>query len=470
VAKVWNTPMTGQTNGKGSDFCRALMALKGLSVRDLYRLCFDYACHLVTWDLEVCQPYRNPYIGDFGYRCVLTDADEYQVALASCPQGTGFNVIPLQVPAAGTVVTTRLTGMNPAATLPEADPGEYLDGDSRWATLPADANGDRRYQVATEGNAAWRGFRMGYVALMDDGTRRYFAEDSVYCQGRGEKTEALALTVPDGVSRLWLVVAPALRSYITHRWDDRIADDDMWPYRFTLEGTDLTSDALVYAAATLDRRPVSDITFTYDVSFPAAADRYDGVTVTLNGRQAAALGTAFQMQPSVLSTRLQTWDGRGPANGKIMFYAANADGTLQSTGSTANGYGHWFDADGQATDYASGLLYSEFAPAQLTFTIGQKPGRLTDGTACTLRQTLLYRQNNRSTARANFVFHVTIGGTTPTATLQSVDYDDPTARVSTTTVDRQRHDADTTYDLQGRPLSPAHRGVYIGKGKKGIRK
>lgn len=469
VAKVWNTPMTNQTNGKGSDFNQALMKLKGLSVRDLYRLYFDYACHCVTWDMDVCKPYRDYYIGDFGYRCVLTDNDEYQVALASCPQGTGFNVIPLQVPQPGTLVTTHLTGLNPASKLLDSDPGEYLNGDTQWTKLPADGNGDRKYLVSREGNASWRGFRMGYVALMDDGTRQYFSEDSVYCQGRGEKTDAYSFTVPEGVSSLWLVVTPALKNYITHRWDEKVDDDDMWPYRFSLEGTDISGEAQVYASATLDKRSIADITFTYDVSFPANASYTDGVTFALNGRQAAALGTAFQIQPSVLPSRMQQWDERGPANGKIMFYAANADGSLQQSGSTANGYGHWFDADGLVTPYTSGVLYSEFYPSLMTFSIGQYPGRCTTGSTYILRQTLYYRQNNKNSARANFVFQVTIGGIKGKASLRSIEYVDPTGIGDAVYLnDKGQMINDKCYNLQGRRLSQPRHGVNIVNGKKVI--
>ena len=170
VAQVWNTPMPGQTNGRASDFNGALMKLKGLTVRDLYKLYFDYACHCVTWDIEACKPYRNSYIGNFEYRCVLTDDDEYQVALASCPQGTGFNVIPLQIPEAGTEVKTNLTALNVGAQLLDTDPGEYYNGSSVYTKIAADDNGLRHY--VNGGNRAWRGFRMGYVALMDDGSRQ----------------------------------------------------------------------------------------------------------------------------------------------------------------------------------------------------------------------------------------------------------------------------------------------------------
>jgi len=463
VAKVWNTPMTGQTNGKASDFNQALMKQKGLSVRDLYKLYFDYACHLVTWDVEACKPYRNPYIGDFGYRCVLTADNEYQVALASCPQGTGFNVIPLQVPQPGTVVTTNLTGLSPASKLHDNDPGEYLNGDTQWTKLPADASGNRKYLVSKEGNASWRGFRMGYVALMDDGTRRYFSEDSIYCQGRGEKTEAYFFTVPEGVSRLWLVVSPALKNYITHRWDDKIDDDDMWPYRFSLEGTDLGTSATVYANATLDGRDVSDITFTYDVTFPRDAQYYSGTTVTVGGQAAAALGTALQLQPSAIASKMQAWNANGVALGKISFYAANANGTLIQSGSTANGYGHWFTAAGGVIDYASSAsrLFSEFTPSTLTFSIGQYPGRCSEGSKYTIRQTLRYHQKGNVYANANFVFNITVGGTVSSATLTGIDYTNPTLDAVELPIEEERINSKEVYDLQGRRVENPTQGLYI---------
>lgn len=462
VAQVWNTPMTGQSRGNGTDFNSALMKLKSLSARDLYRLYFDYACRLVTWDLDVCAPYRNNYIGDFNYRCVLTDDDQYQVALYSCPQSTGFNVIPLQVPAAGTEVKTSLTGLNVGAQLHEADPGTFLNGDSREETMEPDANGYRHY---TNGGArANRGFRMGYVALMADGSRRYFAEDSVYCQGSKTSTEDYAFTVPEGVSRLWLVVAPALKNYHVHKWNDRIVDDDMWPYKFCLEGTDLASRATVYANATLDGRPLGDVTFTYDVSFPLSSTAFYGTTVNVSGRAAATLGTALQMQPADIASKMQAWDDRGPANGKILLYACTPDGELCQSDFTATGYGHWFDADGNVSSYLDGYVYSEFSPSVLSFTIGQYPGRCHEGQTVTVRQTLRYRKNARGDqANANFIFHITIGGTTASAILRSVDYADPTGIRD---IDRETIANNRYYDLQGRRLAAPGRGLSIQNGRK----
>ena len=452
VAHVWNQPMTGAV-----DFNQSLMALKELSPRELYALYFDYACRCATWDFEVCRPYRNPYIGDFEYRCVLTDDDSYQVALASCPQGSGFNIIPLDVPVAGTRVTTHLTGLSVGAALLDQDPGEYMCGDVYYKKT------DNRHYV-NGGTRTYRGFRMGYVALLNDGTRQYFSEDSVYCQGTKVVTEDYSFTVPEGTERLWLVVSPALKNYVQHKWDEKIEYDDMWPYKFNIEGTDIGGNALVYASPTLDDRPIGDITFTYDVTFPKQTTNYTGTSLVVSGRSVAALGTAFQIEPSTINGKMQTWAEQGPANRRIMLYAVNPDGTLAQSGSTANGYGHWFDANGRVTSIyqTNGYLYSEFAPASLTFYIGQYPNRLQDGQTYTIRQALRYRKSNEY-AVATFVFNVRVGESASTS-LKSVEYTNP-ATEGIQEIHHQTPNTNQLYDLQGRKVNgQLAKGILIQNG------
>ena len=459
VANVWNYPETSV-----KDFNEVLMDLKGLSVGDLFRLYFDYACRAATWDFDACAPYRNPYVGDFDYRCALTDEGRYQVALASCPQSTGFNVIPLAVPQAGTEVTTHFTAMRLGAALAASDPSQYLNGETQFV-----ASGLKRYNAV--GTASSRGFRLGYAALMKDGTRRYFAADSVYCTGASEKTEDVTMTVPEGVDRLWLIVSPAPSKYIQHRWDESISGDDMWPYQFDIEGTDLTSKAVVYANPTLDGRTIGDITLTYDVTFPADAAAYSGTQVSVGGQAAAKLGTAFQLQTYEIADKMQAYSASGPGQGKIMFYAVNADSTLAASGSTANGYGHWFNAAGQVGPYGNGYIFSEFDPATLTFSIGQYPGKCTKGSQYTVRQALRYRKSSIRQAIARFIFNITIGDTAG-STLNHIDYDDEfyTGIRQANAADSQS--APAVYDLTGRKVDAAamKHGVYIVNGKKYIKK
>ena len=456
VAQVWKQPMKNQTSGNGSDFNEALMALKGLSVSDLYKLYFDYACRLVTWDLDACKPYRDPYIGQFEYRCALTDDGEYQVALASCPQATGFNVIPLQVPKAGTEVTTHFTGLTVGSSLLDADPGQYLNGNSSYTAFDT-----RKYVIA--GARSARGFRVGYVALMQDGTRRYFNTDTIYNQGIKNTTDDIRFTAPEGISRLWLVVSPALKTYYRHKWDDKIDADDMWPYKVSFEGTDIGGSALVYASPTLDGRDIADLTLTYDVTIPYDASGYSGTSIPVSGRAAAALGTAFQMETSSITSKLKTWSANGPSNNTIMFYASKTDGTLIQRGSTANGYGHWFSTQGDVVDYGNGYLYSEFAPSTLTFYVGQYPARLQKGQTYTISQTLRYRKNLTHYANARFVFNITVGDAA-SASLSDIDYDDPTVGIHNVNDNANTNQA--IYDLSGRRTSKMSKGIYIQNGRK----
>jgi len=453
VANVWNYPETTV-----KDFNQVLMDYKQLSVRDLYKLYFDQACRLVTWDLDVCKPYRNNYIGDFTYRCALTADGRYQVALASCPQGTGFNVIPLQVPEAGTDITTHLTGLRPNAALADADPGEYLDGNSQYSKY-----NQRHYIMG--GSRTDRGFRMGYVALMKDGSRRYFSEDSVYCQGASIVTEDYSMTVPEGVSQLWLVVSPALKRYTQHKWDEKIDADDMWPYQLQFEGTDIGARATVYASPTIDGRDISDVTYTYDVTFPRDTQGYSGASVSVSGQAAATLGTAFQMQNTDIASKMQNYSSSGPSNGRVMFYAVNPDGQLAKSGSTANGYGHWFDKSGKVCAYSSGYVYSEFNASSLVFTLGQYPGKCANGSKYTIRQALRYKKAAGEEAVATFVFNITIGSTA-SVTLQSIDYDDPTLGIERLENSEKHIENTAIYDLSGRRVSQPTRGIYIRNGRK----
>ncbi len=466
VAQVWNTPMTGQTDGSASDFNQALMKLKKLDAQGLFRLYYDYAARLATWDLEACAPYRDSYIGDFEYRCVQTAYKTYQVALASTPQSSGFNIIPLEVPEAGTTITTHFTALNTTDKLASGDPAEMLTGETNWGALKRDT-------YVYHSNSSYRAFRIGYVALMNDGTRQYFNEDSLYCSGKTENSADIPLVVPQNVSRLWLVVVPAPTRYVAHRWTEQATNAEQWPYRFTLEGTDLTARAIVYepkVEPTLDGRPIADIKLTYDVFFPASSSVYPGVTFNIAGQAAGMLGTAFQMDIADVNAKMQQYSAAGPSQGHIMFYACNpASGVTINRGNTANGYGHWFNASGTVSDYGSGYIYSEPDFSTFSFTIGQFPGKCSNGQSYVIKQALRYKKSATESATALFVFNIHIQSGNPTAKLVSVDYETP-AGIEPVMNDEGSQRASVEYDLQGRQSGPsAGHGIYIVNGKKVIK-
>ena len=463
VAQVWNQPMTGQSSGNATDFNQALMKLKGLDATGLFRLYHDYASRCATWDLDACLPYRDKYIGDFTYRCVQTADKTYQVALASTPQSSGFNVIPLQVPEAGTTITTHFTALKSGAKLAGGDPAEMMNGETQWGAT-------NRTTYISNTNYLYRAFRLGYVALMDDGTRRYFSEDSIYCVGSAETTDDVSITVPEGVSHLWLIVTPAPKKYIQHKWTEKATNAEHWPYRFQLEGTDLGSSATVYVEPILDGRVISDVTLTYDVYFPYSATEYPGTTVTVSGQAAAILGTALQMKTNEIGSKIQVYSASGPSEGKIMFYPCNPKtGDIVKRASTANGYGHWFNAAGNVCDYGSGYVYSEMAASSLTFTLGQYPGKGKNGNDYIISQALVYKKSATEQATARFVFRIHLKAGTAYSVLAATDYNDPTGISSPLRQNAQCEMTNAVYTLQGQKVaddSLLSKGIYIKSGRK----
>jgi len=474
VAQVWKTPMTGQSNGNATDFCQAYIKLKNLTAAQFYERYFDYAMHCATFDFDRAAAYRNNYIGNFRYAATMIADSTYQVAYSSCPQSTGFNVIPLEVKPAGTEITTEFTAMRPRSALTEADPVEYHNGDN-WTTSTT------KYYNSVS-NTSNRGFRLGYVVYKTDGTREYFTDDEIHGTGSGLKTSEISFTVPEKAQRMWLVVVPALRAYVQHKWDDNISNDDQWPYYFKLQGTDIGSNATVYVQSTIDGREVSDIEFEYDVYYaPTTGSDHSGTQFSIGGSALAQLGTAFQMgQPTTdLPACLQAYSSGNPAEGTCKFYALNpTTGRYVAQGYTTNGVGHWFNSSGNRCTYADGYVYSDFTPSTMSFIIGQYPGKLKNGDEYRIGQCIRYKKNNKI-ATARFYFNIHISTTKTGATLKSITYDDPTTGIENVGADTQTGTTNV-YSItgmllksrveQGNVLDGLQPGIYIVGGKKVIKK
>ena len=472
VADVWNTPMVKGVDffTDACDFNQSLMKLKGWTPEDLYREYYEYAAKCVTQDWAACAPYRNAYIGNFNYAAVALGERSYQVAMASCPQSTGFNVIPLNVPEAGTTITANFTALRTTnAKLLEADPSECMNGETAWGKWTAST-----YNTRSNGaKDAKKGFRLGFVALLNNGERVYLHEDQVYCKGTGNQSDQIQAEVPEGTQRLWMVVVPAPTEYFQHLWDETLTvNDDFWPYQVSFEGTDINQNAAsIYMAPTLDGRKIQDCTFTYDVYYPATTGGdHSGTSFAVSGQAAATLGTAFQLPVADIPDKIVTWNTSGPRQGQIMFYACkNADNYPVNTTSnnTANGLGHWFNATGNVSDYGSGYVYSEFTQGSLTFTLGQYPGRCKAGNTYTICQALRYSDpdQRRTYATARFVFRIHITTDQTAVQLSSIKYENTDA-IQAVQPDTQA--SPTSYDLSGRRLNgqPRTAGIYIVDGKK----
>lgn len=357
------------------DPIQTYMRITGITVDQLNAELYEAATRFVTWDINAIRSLGANYIGKQSYKLYPVSDGYYQVAYSHCPSTTGYNVIPLNVPAAGTVVKAKFSALTPGSALAEADPGTYKDAETSLTK--------RSYNSSSLTRAGWR---YGYVALLENGQRVY-----------GDMSKKMAsdaeFTIPQGCSKLWFVVSGAPTTYEPHPWDEKESNDDQWPYKVKFENTDLLGSISFDGT-----EQKSDLTLTYNVAFPASASAYAGSSVIL-GNDLTKLAKAFVLQPSAIT---------GLMGSKIKFYAVESTGTLNAK-TTANGYGHWFSAAGDVIAWgADAMVFSEYDAPNFTFNIGQYPAHCKVGDKFTVKQALVYEYETGKTVQATFVFNITI--------------------------------------------------------------
>jgi len=367
------------------DPLEAYMRLNELTVDQLNEELYDAATKFVTWDIDAIRDLGANYIGKYTYKFYQLTDGAYQVAYSKCPGSTGYNVIPLNVPTVGTVVTTTFTALTPGSALAAEDPGTYTDSET--------ANTTTNYNSSSLTRAGWR---YGYVALLNDGQR-------VYGEMNRKTAGSIEFTVPQGCVNLWLVVLGAPSTYEAHPWDEKESNDDQWPYKLKFTNTDLLGNITIDTDAAPE-----DLTLTYNISFDASDD-YSGTSVNLNTNgDISKVAQALAMQPStILSNLLDAKEM--PAEGKIAYAAVESDGSLNYE-TTANGYGFWFDSDGNVIDWGSdndSRLFSEFSSSSFEFSIGQYPGKSVAGDTYTVKEAFIYTKNGTQ-YQITFVLNITI--------------------------------------------------------------
>ncbi len=336
------------------DPLQAYSRITGISTSELNDEIYDYATKMVTWDIDAIRSYGAAYNAAHSFEYTTTETGAYQVAYSKCPGTTGYNVIRLKVPEADTEVSVKFTGVVNA-------PGFNQVEDVRR-----------------------EGWRYGFVALLENGTR-------VYGDMNRGTTKTLSFTVPENCEKLWFVVTGAPNSYAAHPWDDDESNDDQWPYQIKITNSDIFGNVTIDPSGS-----VQDVTLTYDVSFPVSATAYDGTTLAI-GEDLDQLAQAFLLQPPEITSKLDQ---------DISFFAVEKDGSLNPE-RTANGYGHWFDADGDVIAWGdSAQVYSEFDANAFSFTLGQYPGHCAAGDQYTIRQALVYEYEPEKTVQAIFVFNI----------------------------------------------------------------
>nr|WP_321454233.1 DUF4859 domain-containing protein [uncultured Carboxylicivirga sp.] len=380
VAKVWKESVSPE------DPIETYMRIYNLSVDDLNAELYDAATKFVTWDLDAIRANGTDFIGLFQYKLFRLSDDSYQVAYSNCPGTTGYNVIPLNVPDAGTTITTTFTGLATGSALAPNDPGTYKDGEESSTTS--------NYNQSAADRAGWR---YGYVALLQDGTRKY---SEMYSQASAN----VDFTVPENCERLWFVVLGAPNTYKAHPWDEKESNDDQWPYKVKFTNTDLLGNIDIDP----NQKPES-INLSYNVAVPLDNNEYTRTTLNLNSTgDIAKLAKALSMQASEISTNMLAAK-ETPTEGKIAFAAIEPDAS-QIFDTTSNGYGFWFDSNGKTTKWGEdndSKIFCEFDPSGMQFAMGQFPGKCTKGDSYQIKEALIYTKDGTQ-YQITFVFNITI--------------------------------------------------------------
>lgn len=97
------------------------------SLNALYKDLYAYSAHCADYDFKAVHQYKKEAAINYSTKLYKNDG-YYQVAYTNCPGTTGFNLIPLNVPASGKVSAT-LEGLASGSALAAGDPGTVVDRD-----------------------------------------------------------------------------------------------------------------------------------------------------------------------------------------------------------------------------------------------------------------------------------------------------------------------------------------------------
>ena len=369
LGRIWNESKYPE------DASGAYMRIFGVNYENYKKQLFAYAQRCVTFDFDGTRSYFTNQ--NTLYKTTLYNQDGYyQISYEQCPQPTGFNVINLEVPAAGTKVTVNMEALKAGSKLPDADPGNQVNGDFQVVGNTSTYN-----KVGSDQAIAY-----GFVAIKEDGSRDYSEMNLTDAKGTA------TYTVPAKTKMLYLVVQGAPKSYRQCPWDDKEETDMQCPYRFKIDGTDL------YGNFSIDEtKDPADVAFTFDVKCNAASEDYIQGSIQLQGSDLKKMAQAFVMQPSVLSGAtlpIAAGQTAEPAEGKVALGLIQSDGKITYQ-YTAN-VGFWCNAKGDLDNWGdTAPVYVEYDKDSFTLTYGHRFGVSKAGTKYVVKPVLVYTKGGK---------------------------------------------------------------------------
>lgn len=150
----------------------------------------------------------------------------------------------------------------------------------------------------------------------------------------------------------------------------------------------------------------ANLIFKYDVTLPLDTVNYRSVTVKIGADSVTLLAKLGLTSMSELNTAMGTVTSGVQSDNTITFFAINVSTRYDNPDAfTANGFGHWFDANGDVCSWGDNdRLFSELDPTNFSFNIGQHPKHLKTGEKYKIIQAI-----KKGDYRVAFIFNITIG-------------------------------------------------------------
>lgn len=360
----------------------AIQTYQQLYCNDNWAICseelYDYAARMATYDVEGPRTYAASHLNDYKTKFYDSADGYHQIAYAQCPSATGFNVIPLNVPAEGATIVADFVGLEVGSDLAADDPGDYQESEKVVGQVTHYNN------VGSKQNAGWH---YGFAAYTSDGTRQY---SPMFSDEQGQAT----WEVPAGTEHLYMIVMGAPKSYVQSPWDEKELTDAQYPYKVKFTGTDLLGNFTIDENA--ERQ---DVTLDFTLPMDAAWEGYQQGVLDLSSNR--ELAQAFVLQPAVINTLIQPV-GSEPAEGTIVWAMLQGDGTYGYKSTANNGF--WCDANSTITTWGDNSFnYVEFAGLAIMY--GNYPGACVAGEAYVLHPTLIYtKEGKQYKATINLTF------------------------------------------------------------------
>ena len=200
IGRLWNE------SKKPEDPVETYKRITGISQQQFNDEMYERAARFVTWDIPALRTLGASRINSRPQATMnAAGGGFWRIAPTVTPENYGYNVIRLNAPLKATTVYAFFEGK-------------------------AGMDGYRKNFVSAAG------WRYGFVALLNNGTRVYSEMRSA---SNALPSDTLSFYCPDNCKQLWLVVSGAPTSHWRHAWDDDDTNDEQWPYQVKFNNTNL---------------------------------------------------------------------------------------------------------------------------------------------------------------------------------------------------------------------------------------